>query len=100
MLYNHQNISYSEMRGKLEQCRKWRVQVIDCRFRPLDTIDDNYNPRAQRQTADEYYVAPNWTDWQVRRFRRAVRRQNIAIRMNLPNAKYIEGMERKFVPTN
>lgn len=100
MLYNHQSISYSEMREKLEQCRKWRVQVIDCRFRPLDTIDDNYNPRAQRQTVDEYYIASNWTDWQVRRFRRAVRRQNIAIRMNLPNARYIEGMERKFVPTN
>lgn len=100
MLYNHKNISYAEMRDKLERCRKWGVQVIDCRFRPLDAIDDNYNPRAKRQTVNEYYIASNWTDWQVRRFRRAVRRQNIAIRMDLPNARYIEGMERKFVQTN
>ncbi len=100
MLYNHLNISYAEMREKLEQCRRWRVQVIDCRYRPLDATDDNYNPRAKRQTAQEYHIASNWTDWQVRRFRRAVRRQNIAIRMDLPNAKYIEGMERRFIPVN
>ena len=100
MLYNHQSIPYAEMREKLEQSRRWRVQVIDCRFRPLDTIDDNYNPRAKRQTKDDYFIASNWTDWQVRRFRKAVRRQNIAIRMDLHNARYIEGMERKFVPMN
>jgi len=100
MLYNHQDISYVGIRDKLEQCRKWGVQVIDCRFRPLDAVDDNYNPRAKKQAADEYYIAPNWKDWQVRRFRKSVRRQNIAIRMNLPNARYIEGMERKFVPMN
>ena len=100
MLYNHKDISYTEMQGKLEQCRKWGVQVIDCRFRPLDITDDNYNPRAKRQTMDDYYIAPNWTDWQIRRFRRAVRRQNIAIRMDLPNARYIEGMEKRFVPMN
>jgi len=97
ILYNHQSIPYDEMREKLEQCRKWRVQVIDCRFRPLDMPDDNYDPRARRQTADDYYIAPNWTDWQVRRFRRAVRRQNIAIRLDLPKGRYIEGIERKFI---
>jgi len=94
MLYNHQSVPYSEMREKLEQCRKWKVQVIDCRFRPLDMTYDNYNPRSKRQNSDDYYIAPNWTDWQVRRFRRNVRRQNIAIRLELPNARYIEGMER------
>lgn len=98
MLYNHQKLSYTEIREKLEQCRKWRVQIIDCRFRPLDITYDNYNPWAKRQTTDDYYIAPNWTDWQVRRFRRAVRRQNIAIRLDLPNGKYIDGMEKQFVP--
>jgi len=98
MLYNHQSIPYAEMREKLEQCRKWRVQVIDCRFRPLDMTYDNYNPRAKRQGPEEYYIAPNWKDWQVRRFRRAVRRQNIAIRLDLPNGRYIEGMEKRFIP--
>ena len=100
MLYNHKDISYIEMQGKLEQCRKWGVQVIDCRFRPLNIIVDNYNPRAKRQTVDDYYIAYNWTDWQIRSFRRAVRRQNIAIRMDLPNARYIEGIEKRFIPMN
>lgn len=98
MLYNHQNITYQEMRQKLEQCRRWNVQVIDCRYRPLNSTEDNYNPRIKKQTQDEYYIAPNWTDWQVRRFRKAVRRQNIAIRLELPNNRYIEGMERKYIP--
>lgn len=97
MLYNHQNVSYAQMRDKLEECRKWKVQVIDCRFRPLDRTDDNYNPRAKRQLVDDYYIAPNWKDWQVRRFRKSVRQQNIAIRLDLPNAKYIKGVEKGFV---
>lgn len=99
MLYNHQSVPYDVMREKLEQCRKWRVQVIDCRFRPLDRTEDNYDPRAKTQSGDDYYIAPNWTDWKVRRFRRAVRRQNIAVRLDLPNARYIEGMEKRFIPS-
>lgn len=97
MLFNHQKTFYAEMKAKLEKCRKWRVQIIDCRFRPLDITEDNYNPRVHSQTAQDYYIAPNWTDWQVRRFRRVVRRQNIAIRLNLPNARYVDGVERKFI---
>jgi len=97
MLYNHQSIPYDEMREKLEQCRRWRVQVIDCRFRPLDRTEDNYDPRTKRQTPQDYYIAPNWTDWQVRRFRKAVRRQNIAIRLELPYGRYIEGIEKRFI---
>jgi hypothetical protein len=96
-LYNWK-FPYQEMREKLEQCKRWRIQVIDCRYRPLNATFDNYDPRAKRQTSADYFIHPNWTDWQVRRFRRAVRRQNIAIRHNLPNAKYIEGIERKYIP--
>jgi hypothetical protein len=97
MLYNHQNVPYDEMREKLEQCRKWRVQVIDCRFRPLDRTIDNYNPRAKKQISEDYYISPCWTDWQVRRFRKAVRRQNIAIRLELPKGRYVEGIEKRFI---
>ncbi len=97
MMYNHELISYGEMREKLERCRGWGVQVIDCRFRPLDRTEDNYNPHVKKQNPNDYYIAPSWTDLQVRRFRRSVRRQNIAIRLDLPNARYINGMERKFI---
>jgi len=98
MLYNWR-IPCNEMREKLEQCRKWKVQVIDCRYRPLDRTKDNYNSRALRQTDVDYYIHPGWTDWQVRRFRKTVRHQNIAIRLDLPNARYLDGVEEKYVPT-
>lgn len=98
MLYNHKSISYIEMREKLEQCRKWGVQVVDCRYRPLDMTYDGYNPRVKIQMREEYYIAPNWEDFQVRGFRRAVRRQNIAIRLELPDNMYIEGIEKRYVP--
>jgi len=98
MLYNHPKWEYNEMREKLEQCRRWGIQVIDCRNRPLDSTNDNYNPHIKSQSRDEYFIAPNWTDWQVRRFRKSVRRQNIAIRLELPDNKYIEGMEKSYIP--
>lgn len=98
MLFNH-DLSYEEMRLKLDACRGWRVRVIDCRFRPLDSISDGYNPQAKSQSNEEYYIHKGWTDKQVRVFRRAVRQQNIAIMLNLPDGRYIEGVEKKYIPT-
>lgn len=100
MLCNHESLTYKEMRKKLEQCRKWGIQVVDCRYRPLTSVMDNYNPRVKRQAPGEYFIAPNWTDMQVRRFRRSVRRQNIAIRLDLPNYRYINGVEKGYVSIN
>ncbi len=37
-----------EMREKLDACRRWKVRVIDCRFRPLDSTSDNYKPNAKK----------------------------------------------------
>ena len=97
MLYNHESVSYLEMLEKLERCRKWGIQIIDCRFRPLNMTYERYNSRAVEQTAEDYHIASNWTDKQVRTFRKSVRRQNIAIRLDLPNYKYIVGIENKFI---
>jgi hypothetical protein len=97
MVYNYE-ISYQEMCNKLDYCRKWGVLVIDCRYRPLNMLEDNYKPRSKEQMENEYYIHKGWSDWQVRDFRRQVRRQNIAIRLGLPGNKYIEGVERKFIP--
>jgi hypothetical protein len=96
MLYNH-NISYEEMCEKLEYCRKWGVLTIDCRFRPLDSLEDNYKPRVKFQENNEYYIHNEWSDYKIRDFRKKVRRQNISIRLGLPNNKYIEGVEKGFV---
>ena len=78
MIYNYEP-DYYEMLEKLKQCRKWGVQIADCRYRPLDQTFERYNPR-KRQTNDEYYIHPTWTDRQIKLFRRKVRQQNIMIR--------------------
>ena len=96
MLFNYLQ-SYNELCEKLEYCRKWGVLVIDCRFRPLNQLFDNYNPRKKSQTSEDYYIHPNWTDSQIRDFRRKVRRQNIAIRLGLPQNRYIDGVESRYV---
>jgi len=98
MLFNH-DLSYDEQRLKLDSCRRWGIRVIDCRYRPLTSTSDGYNPRAKIQTDEEYYIHKGWSDRQVRSFRRAVRRQNIAILLDLPNGRYIEGVEKQFVRT-
>jgi len=92
MIYNCV-LSYAEMKRKLEASRRWRVRVIDCRYRPLHYTEDNYVPGSKPQKAGEYYLHDRWTDAQVRGFRRAVRRQNIAILLGLPNGRYIRGCE-------
>lgn len=96
MLYNH-HLAYDEMRRKLDACRRWKVRVIDCRFRPLNQINDDYKPGPKFQRSGEYYIHPIWTDRQVRAFRRAVRHQNIAILLDLPGGRYIPGCEQRKV---
>jgi hypothetical protein len=98
MLYNH-TIPYGEMLKKLDACRRWKVRVADCRFRPLNLTEDNYRPGPKPQKQGEYYVHPGWTDKQVRTFRRKVRQQNIAILLDLPDGRYIQGCEQRRVAT-
>jgi hypothetical protein len=98
MIYNHR-LSYNEMRKKLDACRRWRVRVIDCRYRPLNLTEDNYRPGPKPQTAGEYYIHDGWSDFQVRAFRRAVRRQNIGVLLDLPQGRYVKGCEQRKVPT-
>ena len=96
MIYNYV-VPYAEMRKKLDACRRWGVRVIDCRYRPLESTEDNYKPGMKPQEFGEYHIHEIWTDLQVRRFRRAVRRQNIGILLDLPNGRYIPGCESRKV---
>ena len=81
MLYNWE-LPFEEMERKRLKCWEWKVQISDCRFRPLDRISDCYLPRL-KQTSEDYYIHPGWTDAKVKQFRRNVRRQNICIRMQV-----------------
>ena len=78
MIYNYEP-EYYEMLKKLKQCKRWGVQIADCRYRPLNQTFDNYNPRG-RQTNEDYHIHPKWTDKQIKLFRKKVRQQNIMIR--------------------
>lgn len=78
MIYNFEQ-DYYEMLKKLKQCKKWGVQIADCRYRPLTQTFEHYNPR-QKQTNEDYYIHPRWTDRQIKSLRRKVREQNIMVR--------------------
>ena len=81
MVYNYR-VGFDEMARKLAKCKEWGVQVADCRYRPLDQRFDDYSPRRE-QTNEDYFIHPDWTDGQVKTFRRMVREQNIMIRYRL-----------------
>ncbi len=95
MIYDYE-LDYNEMEEKRAKCFEWGVQIADCRYRPLDATFDNYNPRKRKQTNKDYWINPNWTDTEVRLFRRNVRRHNICIRygVDFHSAK----LERKQIP--
>lgn len=96
MLYNHE-LPYEELEEKRVVCFELGVQIMDCRFRPLDSIKDNYNPAKRNgQSKDEYFIHPNWSDKAIRKFRRNVRRHNICIRHGTDYHSSL--MERKKIP--
>lgn len=82
MLYNF-DIDFEELEKKRIKCWEWKVQIADCRYRPLNQIFDNYNPQAKEQTKEDYYIHHNWTDAQIRQFRRNVRRHNMCVRQDI-----------------
>ena len=80
MLYNH-DLPYIELEKKRVVCWEQRIQIMDCRYRPYTQVFDNYNARSKKpQTNKDYFIHPNWTDKEVKSFRRNVRQQNICIR--------------------
>lgn len=96
MIYNH-DLPYAEMMKKVEACRRWRVRIIDCRNRPLNSTTDGYVAGSKPQPQGTYYIHPHWTDLQVRRFRHNVRQQNIAVLLDLPGGRYVSGCELRKV---
>jgi len=91
MIYNW-NHGFHEMEKKRLKCWEWKVQIADCRYRPLNQTYDNYDS-LKEQTRNDYYIHPNWTDNEVKQFRRNVRRQNICVRHRF--SCYNRVLERK-----
>jgi hypothetical protein len=95
MIYNW-DIDFDEMEKKRIKCYRWGLQIADCRNRPLNRTDDNYDPRAYKkgQTEEDYHIhkETGWTDSLVRQFRKNVRRQNICVRHGFPF--YSKDLER------
>lgn len=81
MLYNHEQ-SFEELENKRRYCWEWGVQVTNCRYRPLDALDDQFHGRKKNQTSEDYYIHPNWTDKEVKKFNQNVRRHNMCLRFN------------------
>jgi hypothetical protein len=94
MIYNWE-IPFYEMEKKRIKCWQWKVQIADCRYRPLNQTYDNYDATKQ-QTTEDYYIHPNWTDAEVKQFRKNVRRQNICVRFNLQY--YSRALEKRLLP--
>jgi hypothetical protein len=83
ILFNF-DIPFEEVEKKLKKCGSWGVQIVDCRYRPLNQLYDNYHPQAYNkgQTSADYYIhkKAGWSDKKIREFRKNVREQNISIR--------------------
>ncbi len=94
MIYNW-NISFEEMEIKRTKCWKWKVQIADCRYRPLEQLYDNYDGRKIGQTSRDYYIheQAGWSDTLIKQFRKNVRRQNICVRHGFPF--YSKNFEQK-----
>lgn len=93
MVYNW-SFDYQELEKKRNKCFEWGVQIADCRFRPLDQTFDNYNSRLIEQTSADYYIHSNWSDLEIRKFRKDVRKHNICLRYKIPWDVYEAKAER------
>lgn len=93
MLYNF-DLPINQMIEKIKYCLKWGVQITDCRFRPLSSTKDDYKPHMWRkgQTSLDYHIHDNWTDRDIRLFRKIVRLHNITIRYVWSNLKNISNI--------
>jgi len=92
VLYNW-DILFEEMEKKRIKCWHWKVQIADCRYRPLNQMYDNYKPKIVDQSSKDYYVHKGWDDALIKQFRKNVRRQNICVRQDVKF--YSPSIERK-----
>jgi hypothetical protein len=94
MIYNWKyDFNYIEM--KRMKCFEMGVQISDCRYRPLDSTFDNYRASIKDQTSEDYFISPEWSDSEIKQFRRNVREHNICIRHRLKWGEYSREFETR-----
>lgn len=81
MLYNF-DLDYEELERKRVAVFNMGCMIMDCRYRPLTQTFDEYNPFKEQDNTD-YYINPNWSDTQIKTFKRNVRYTNICIMFKL-----------------
>ena len=81
VIYNWDTV-FEEMEQKRIKSFEWKVQIADCRYRPLDQMYDHYKGSTKGQTNKDYYIheSAGWTDALVKQYRRNIREQNICVR--------------------
>ena len=90
MIYNW-DLDFKKMEEKRLKCWEWNVQISDCRNRPLAQLHDHYKPLRDQNDGKDYYIHPDWTDAEVKQFRKNVRKQNICVRQRFPyHSKLLE----------
>jgi hypothetical protein len=98
MIYNWE-IPFEEMEQKRLKCWEWKVQISDCRYRPLNQAHDRYNGQQFKrgQSGRDYHIhrTADWTDEKIRLFRKHIRRQNICVRTRI--SFYSNDIERSFL---
>jgi len=98
MIYNW-DLSFDIMEQKRLKCWDWKVQVLDCRYRPLKQTYDRYKGQKFRtgQNGRDYHIhkESGWTDHKIRTFRKHIRRQNICVRLRIQF--YSKEIEKRFL---
>jgi hypothetical protein len=95
MIYNWE-FNYEQMELKRQKCFDWNIQIADCRYRPLTATHDYYNGNKSNQTTDDYFIHRDWTDCEVKQFRKNVRQHNICIRYKIPWSNYSRRLETEY----
>jgi len=57
MIYNW-DIPFEKMEQKRLKCWEWKIQIADCRNRPLNQLYDNFDS-TEEQTNRDYYIHPS-----------------------------------------
>lgn len=95
ILYNY-HIPYTECEKKRAYLSRCGVQVTPCRYIPPYATNDGYNPYKKQQERTEYYIHVEWTDKQIRQFKRNCRQHNICKRFHQPY--WTRAIEKKKIP--
>ena len=98
MIYNW-DLPFDLMERKRLKCWDLKVQISDCRYRPLNQTYDRYNGQKFRtgQNGRDYHIhrESGWTDQKIRTFRKHIRRQNICVRLGIQF--YSNEIERSYL---